>query len=73
MNDEQTRQLIEHISDHIYAHIHQILAYLSEGWDVKYTVSGPNKWLHQQDFTYKKPKDTPHKFGSEKQDEFVEH
>ncbi len=73
LNDEQTQQLIEHISEHTYAHTHQIVAYISERWDVKYTVSGLNKWLHQQDFTYKKPKGVPHKFDADKQTEFVEH
>ncbi|MFK0574117.1 winged helix-turn-helix domain-containing protein [Endozoicomonas sp.] len=65
--------MIEHISEHTYAHAHQIVAYISECWNVKYTVSGLNKLLHQQGFTYKKPKGVPHKFDSEKQAEFVEH
>ena len=73
LNDEQTQQLIEHISEHTYAHTHQIVAYISERWNVKYTVSGLNKWLHQQGFTYKKPKGVPHKADTEKQAEFVEH
>ena len=73
LNDEQTQQLIEHISEHTYAHTHQIVAYISERWNVKYTVSGLNKWLHQQGFTYKKPKGVPHKADTEKLAEFVEH
>ena len=73
LNDEQTQQLIEHISEHTYAHTHQIVAYISERWDIKYTVSGLNKWLHQQGFTYKKPKGVPHKADVEKQEEFIEH
>ena len=73
LSDEQTQQLREHISEHTYAHTHQIVAYISERWNVKYTVSGLNKWLHQQGFTYKKPKGVPHKADSDKQAEFVEH
>ena len=71
LNNEQTHQLIEHISEKTYAHIRQIVAYISGRWNVKYTLSGLNKWLHQQGFTYKKPKGVPHKFNSEKQAEFV--
>ena len=66
LSDEQTQQLREHISEHTYAHTHQIVAYISERWNVKYTVSGLNKWLHQQGFTYKKPKGVPHKADSDK-------
>lgn len=73
LNDEQTEQLIEHISEHTYAHTHQIVTYIFERWAIKYTVSGLNKWLHQQGFTYKKPKGVPHKADAEKQAEFVEH
>lgn len=73
LNDEQTQQLIVHISEHTYAHTHQIVAYISERWNIKYTVSGLNKWLHQHSFTYKKPKGVPHKADADKQTEFVEH
>lgn len=73
LGDEQTQQLLEHISEHTYAHIHQIITYISERWDIKYTVSGLNKWLHQKGFTYKKPKGVPHKADADKQAEFVEH
>ncbi len=30
LNDEQTQQLIEHISEHTYAHTHQIVAYIDD-------------------------------------------
>ena len=71
MSHEQTQLLIEHL-EFTYAHTHQIVAYISEKWDIKYTVSGLTKWLHQQGFTYKKPKGVPHK-ADEKQEEFIEH
>lgn len=67
------RKLIKYISEHAYTHIYHIIADISAKWDVKYTVFGLNKWLHQQGFTYKKSKGVPHKFDSEKQAEFVEH
>ncbi|WP_081869765.1 helix-turn-helix domain-containing protein [Endozoicomonas numazuensis] len=38
LDEEQTQQLIEHISEHTYAHTHQIVTYISERWDIKYTV-----------------------------------
>ncbi|MGB0360772.1 MAG: helix-turn-helix domain-containing protein, partial [Endozoicomonas sp.] len=65
--------MTEHISEHTYAHTHEIVTYIFERWTIKYTVSGLNNWLHQQGFIYKKPKSVPHKADPEKQAEFVEH
>lgn len=73
LSQEQSDQLIEHISEHTYAHTHQIVAYIFERWALQYTVSGINKWLHHNGFTYKKPKGVPHKFNVDKQAEFIEH
>ena len=73
LSDEQTQLLVEHLTEFTYAHTHQIAAYISDRWGIKYTVSGLNKWLHQQGFTYKKPKGVPHKADAEKQEEFIEH
>ncbi|MCK5893604.1 MAG: winged helix-turn-helix domain-containing protein [Endozoicomonadaceae bacterium] len=73
LHNKQTHQLIKHISEQTYTHIRQIVAYISVCWNVKYTLSGLKKWLHQQGFTYKKLKKVPHKFNSDKQVEFVEY
>ena len=73
LSHEQTQLLIEHLCEFTYAHTHQVVAYISEKWDIKYTVSGLTKWLHQHGFTYKKPKGVPHKADAEKQEEFIEH
>ncbi|MCN4144232.1 MAG: winged helix-turn-helix domain-containing protein, partial [Thiohalomonas sp.] len=40
-------------------------------WLVEYTVSGLNKCLHQNKFSYKKPKGLPYKADTEKQAEFI--
>jgi len=72
LNDEQTESLIEHLSDHTYAHTYQIAAYIQDRWGINYTVSGLNKWLHQKGFTYKKPKGLPHKADAQKQEAFIQ-
>ena len=72
LTPEQTEQLIAHLSDMTYLHQHQITAYVKLTFDVEYTVAGMNKWLHQQGFSYKKPKGVPHKFDADKQAEFIE-
>ena len=73
LNEAQTQQLIQHLSDITYCHQHQIVAYIKTTFDVDYSVSGLNKWLHQHGFSDKKPKGVPHKFDVEKQAEFIEH
>ena len=69
----QTMQLIEHLAEFTYFHTHQIVAYVEAEFGIRYTVSGMNKWLHHNGFSYKKPKGVPHKFCSEKQQNFVEY
>lgn len=71
LSDEQTEQLIQHLCDVTYLHAHQIQAYIEETYAVTYQISGLNKWLHQHNFSYKKPKGVPHKFDEEKQAEFI--
>ncbi|BDU38861.1 hypothetical protein TUMSATVNIG3_33790 [Vibrio nigripulchritudo] len=65
-------QLIEHLTEHTYAHTHQIVAYVQETFDLSYSVSGMNKWLHHNGFSYKQPKGIPHKFDETKQQAFIE-
>lgn len=71
LNAEQTQQLIDHLCDVTYLHTHQIVAYIQETFEVEYTVSGLNKWLHQHQFSYKQPKGVPHKFDVDKQTAFI--
>ncbi len=71
LTDEQTKQLIQHLCDVTYLHTHQIVAHIKERYGITYQISGFNKWLHQHNFSYKKPKGVPHKFNEEKQAEFI--
>ncbi|PKH04531.1 IS630 family transposase, partial [Psychromonas sp. MB-3u-54] len=71
LNEAQTTQLIEHLCDVTYLHTHQIVAYIKASFNIEYSVSGLNKWLHQHRFSYKQPKGVPHKFDVEKQNDFI--
>lgn len=71
LTDEQTKELIVHLCNVTYLHAHQIAAYIKEKYGVTYQISGLNKWLHQHNFNYKKPKGVPHKFDEKKQAEFI--
>jgi hypothetical protein len=56
----------------VLLHTHQIVAYIEKTWKIIYSVSGLNKWLHQNSFSYKQPKCVPHKFDEQKQSVFIE-
>jgi transposase len=73
LDTEQTKCLITHLCEVTYLHTHQIVAYIKETFEVVYTVSGLNKWLHQHQFSYKQPKGVPHKFDVDKQAAFIEY
>jgi transposase len=71
LNTAQTEQLIVHLTEITYHHTYQICAYIEKNFDIKYSVPGLNKWLHNNGFSYKQPKGVPHKFDAEKQDAFI--
>ena len=71
LTEEQTRELIAHLETHTYHHNHEIILYVKEQYGITYTVSGMNKWLHRNEFSYKKPKGMPHKADTELQKEFI--
>ena len=72
LTDKQTKELIKHLKEVTYTHVYQICSYIQNTYDVTYSVSGLNKWLHSHGFSYKQPKGVPHKFSEEKQAEFIE-
>lgn len=67
----QTMHLIEHLTEKTYSHTHQIVTYVKETFGLDYTVSGMNKWLHHNGFSYKLLKGVPHKFYEAKQQAFI--
>ena len=71
LKPEQAEQLIQHLIDITYVQTHQIVAHVQSTYAIKYSVSGMNKWLHKNGFSYKKPKSVPHKFCTEKQAQFI--
>jgi transposase len=64
--------LVAHLSEITYVHTHQIVAYIQKTWKITYSVSGLNKWLHQNGFSYRQPKGVPHRFDEQKQAVFIE-
>ena len=71
LKPEQTEQLIQHLMDITYVKTQQIVAHVQSTYAIEYSVSGMNKWLHKNGFSYKQPKGVPHKFCAEKQAQFI--
>jgi len=66
------KKLTEHLAQSTYCYSYEIIEYVWDNYQVRFSVSGMNKWLHQQGFSYKKPKPVPHKFDTQKQADFIE-
>jgi transposase len=73
LNQEQTEELVAYLSENTYHYNYQIVEHIKQTYDVNFSVSGLNKWLHQHGFSYKQPKGVPHKFDEEKQAAFIAH
>ncbi len=65
LSREQTDFLINHLSQHLFHHTHEIVAYVAQLWNMTFSIPGMNKWLHRQGFSYKNlwsPPFLQHKF-----------
>lgn len=72
LSEAQTAELITHLTDNLLPTTHAIIELVNEWWGIRYTVPGMNKWLHRNDFSYKKPTGVPHKYSAEAQQAFVD-
>lgn len=72
LNEVQTAELIAYLTDNLLPTTQAIIELVDEWWSIRYTVPGLNKWLHRNDFSYKKPQGVPHKFSAEAQHAFAE-
>ena len=72
LSESQAHELIEHLDNHTYHYVHDIIAYVEARWSITYSVPGMNKWLHRNGFSYKKPKGHPYKADKEQQQAFIE-
>lgn len=72
LNKTQTDEVIAHLMLKTYRCSYEILEYIWKHYDVRFSISGFNKWLHHHDFSYKYPKGVPHKFDEEKQADFID-
>lgn len=72
LSEAQTAELITYLADNLLPTTQAIIALVDEWWGIRYTVPGMNKWLHRNDFSYKRPTGMPHKYSAEAQQAFVD-
>lgn len=73
ISKEQTAEILSYLDVHTFTTVSGICEYIKATYGVEYTVSGMTKWLHNKEFSYKKPKGTPAKADPEKQAAFIEY
>ncbi|HGT5754080.1 TPA: IS630-like element ISEc40 family transposase [Escherichia coli] len=73
LSAEQTAFLISQLSDNLFHHTRDVIAFVTRTWNIIFSIPGMNKWLHRNGFTYKKPSGVPHKLSEEKQRQFIEY
>ena len=71
LSPEQSEEVTTHLTEHTYQYSYQIVDYIWQTYGIRFSISGLNKWLHQQGFSYKQPKGVPHKFDVQKQEAFI--
>jgi transposase len=71
LNEEQARNLIEHLHKHTYLYTKDIVAYVEERFEIKYSIPGMTSWLHAHGFSYKKPAVVPGKADKNAQEQWL--
>jgi transposase len=70
LSDNQTTDLINHLEENTYLTSDEICLHVLEKYNIHYTRSGMQKWLHNHKFSYKQPHGIPSKADHLKQLEF---
>lgn len=68
---EQSEQLRQHLQNHTYLYVKDIIAYVQSTWAVVYSVPGMRNWLQRHGFSYKKPALVPGKANEQQQREWM--
>jgi transposase len=72
LNKAQTQFLLEHLKRHIYLYAKDIIAFVWDEFEIRYTLSGMTQWLKHHGFSYKKPAVVPGKANKEAQERWIE-
>ena len=71
LTPNQSRQLEEHLQEHTYLYVKDIVEYVKVMFCVNYTIHGMRYWLRRHGFSYKKPAIVPGKADEQQQREWI--
>ena len=71
LSKSESLKLKAHLEEVTYLCVKDVCAYVKHTFDKRYSISGMTKWLHANDFRYKKPHAVPAKADKEKQKKFI--
>jgi transposase len=71
LTNTESHELIAHLREVTYLYVKDICQHVRQTYGRKYSVSGMTKWLHANNFCYKKAHGVPAKADREKQEEFI--
>jgi transposase len=71
LDDQDTKKLKSHLQEVTYLYVKEICAYVKKTFQKKYSISGMTKWLHANNFSYKKPHGLPAKADKNQQQDFI--
>jgi transposase len=67
----QSEKLENHLRQHTYLYVKDIIAYVQVAFRIAYTIPGMRSWLQRHDFSYKKPAIVPGKANQEQQQKWL--
>jgi len=68
---EQSTLLEEHLQEHTYLYVKDVVAYVKAMFRISYTIPGLRNWLQRHGFSYKKPALIPGKADKEQQQKWL--
>lgn len=68
---EEEQLLEQHLEEYTYRTVKEVIAYVEQEFDERYSESGMTALLHRLDFVYKKPKRLPARANEEAQQQFI--
>src|SRR5690242_3168164 len=71
LNEKESMELRAHLQERTYCYVKEICIYVKHRFHKNYSISGMRKWLHGNDFRYKKPHGVPAKADKVKQEAFL--
>jgi transposase len=72
LNDAETGELEQHLSNTTYLKVKNIVAYVKKMFGKQYSRTGMTAWLKDHGFTFKKPEKIPGKLDPNRQAQFIE-